>query len=312
MEITRRAALTKIATGTAAVVATGAAGSVALSGVASADEMKQAPANGVSMLYDTTRCVGCKSCVAACAQENKMERDKRDPLYLAPVDLNSFSKNIIKLYKPSETGVYSYVKAQCMHCVDPACVAGCTFHGLSKDAKTGVVTWTSSLCIGCRYCEISCPYGVPKFQWEGYNPKIVKCEFCKPRLEAGKDPACTSVCPTHAVIFGTRDQLLAEAKKRIAEHPDKYFENRVFGEQEGGGTQVLYLSHVPFEKIGLPNIGTESIPSKYLKWQKRLYQYLAVPVVLYASIVGVVRGNFKHHQEHMKREEEKTGLRAQL
>ncbi len=312
MEITRRAALTKIATGTAAVVATGAVGSVALSGVAEADEIKKAPTHAVSMLYDTTRCVGCKSCVAACAEANKMERDKRDPLYLAPVDLNSFSKNIIKLYKPSETGVYSYVKAQCMHCVDPACVAGCTFHGLQKDAKTGVVTWTSNLCIGCRYCEISCPYGVPKFQWEGYNPKIVKCEFCKPRLEQGQGPACTSVCPTHAVVYGTREQLLAEAKRRIEEHPNKYFENRVFGEEDGGGTQVLYLSHVPFDKIGLPNIGKESIPSKYLKWQKRLYQYLAVPVVLYASIVSVVRGNFKHHMEHMKKEEETTGLRAQL
>lgn len=312
MELTRRAALQKIATGTAAAVATGCVSSVALSGVASAESTKPAPANSVAMLYDTTRCVGCKSCVAACAQANNMERDRRDPLYLAPVDLNSFSKNIIKLYKPSETGVFSYVKQQCMHCVDPACVAGCTFHGLSKDAKTGVVSWTSSLCIGCRYCEISCPYGIPKFQWEGYNPKIVKCEFCKPRLEKGQDPACTSVCPTHAVIYGTREQLLAEARKRIKEHPDKYFENRVFGEEDGGGTQVLYLSHVPFDKLGLPNLGKESIPSKYLKWQKRLYEYLVVPVVLYASVVGVVRSNFSKHQDHMKKEEEKTGLRAQL
>jgi Fe-S-cluster-containing dehydrogenase component len=312
MEITRRSAIQKIATGTAAAVATGCVSSVALSGVADAAEPKQAPEHAVSMLYDTTRCIGCKSCVAACAEANKMERDPRNPLYLAPVDLNSFTKNIIKLYKPSETGPYSYVKSQCMHCIDPACVAGCTFHGLSKDASTGIVSWTAKMCIGCRYCEISCPYGIPKFQWDGYNPKIVKCEFCKPRLAKGEGPACTSVCPTHAVVYGTRDQLLAEAKKRLADHPNKYYENRVFGEKDGGGTQVLYLSHVPFEKIGLPNLGEESIPSKYLKWQKRLYQYLAVPVVLYASIVGVVRGNFKRHQDHMRQDEEKTGLRAQL
>ena len=186
------------------------------------------------------------------------------------------------------------------------------FKGLKKDPKTGVVGWTANLCVGCRYCEISCPYHVPKFQWEGFNPKIVKCEFCKERLAVGQQPACTTVCPTHAVIFGSREQLLAEAKTRIRQNPGKYFEDRVYGEAEGGGTQVLYLSHVPFGDLGLPKLPGESIPQKYLKWQKRVYSYLALPVVLYVAMVGVINGNFKKHKEHMKEEEENTGLRAQL
>jgi ferredoxin len=186
------------------------------------------------------------------------------------------------------------------------------FKGLKKDPKTGVVGWTANLCVGCRYCEISCPYHVPKFQWEGFNPKIVKCEFCKERLAVGQQPACTTVCPTHAVIFGSREQLLAEAKTRIRQNPGKYFEDRVYGEVEGGGTQVLYLSHVPFGDLGLPKLPGESVPQKYLKWQKRVYSYLALPVVLYAAMVGVINGNFKKHKEHMKEEEENTGLRAQL
>ena len=313
MEITRRDALRKLATGTASVAAAGVISAATLAEPAQAEEAPLVPPLAVGMLYDTTRCIGCQSCVVACAEANKLPPDTRlDNIHLASADLSSFTINIIKLYRPAGGNVFSYVKQQCMHCIDPACVAGCMFKGLKKDAKNGVVGWTANLCVGCRYCEISCPYHVPKFQWEGFNPKIVKCEFCKERLAVGQQPACTAVCPTRAVVFGSRDRLLAEAKIRIKEHPGKYFENRVYGEFEGGGTQVLYLSHVPFEDLGLPKLPGESVPQKYLKWQKRVYSYLALPAVLYAAMVGVISGNFKKHQEHMKEEEENSGLRAQL
>lgn len=313
MELTRRQALRKFATGTAAAVATAGLTTISLPGSAQAEEeVKHAPKKAVSMLYDATRCIGCKSCVAACAEANNLEPNVTGELYLAPSDLNAFTKNIIKLYKPADGSQWSYVKQQCMHCVDPACVAGCSFFALTKNAESGVVSWNGAKCMGCRYCEISCPYHVPKFQWQGFNPKIVKCEFCKERLAVGKQPACTSVCPVQAVVFGTREENLAEAKKRIAASPDKYYQNRIFGEEDGGGTQVLYLSHVPFEKLGLPNLGNESIPSKYMKWQKKLYSYLVVPTVLYATMVGVIRSNWKDHQQHMEEDQKKTGLRPQL
>jgi Fe-S-cluster-containing dehydrogenase component len=309
MDITRREVLKTLTTGTATVAAAG----TVLSGVTHAEEQLPAPPAAVGMLYDATRCIGCQSCVAACAEANQLQPDTRlDPLHQAPRDLNYTTKNIIKLYKANDGKSYSYVKQQCVHCVDPACVAGRMFKGLKKDPRTGIVTWNSKLCVGCRYCEIACPYHIPKFQWEGFNPKIVKCEFCKERLAAGQQPACTSVCPAKAVIFGARKDLLAEAKNRIQQNPGKYFEDRVFGEHEGGGTQVFYLSHVPFQNLGLPQLPEESIPAKYLKWQKRVYSYLAVPVVLYASIVGVIRNNWKDHHEHAREEEQKTGLRAQL
>jgi Fe-S-cluster-containing dehydrogenase component len=307
--ITRRDVLKTLTTGTAAMAAAG----TVLSGVTHAEEQATAPPAALGMLYDATKCIGCQSCVAACAEANQLEPDTRlDPIHQAPRDLNYTTKNIIKLYKPADGKSYSYVKQQCVHCVDPACVAGCMFKGLKKDPKTGIVTWNSKLCVGCRYCEISCPYHIPKFQWEGFNPKIVKCELCKERLAVGQQPACTSVCPAKAVIFGSRSDLLAEAKNRIKQNPGKYYQDRVFGEREGGGTQVLYLSHVPFENLGLPQLPDESVPSKYLKWQKRVYSYLAVPVVLYASMVGVIRSNWKDHHDHAREEEKKTGLRAQL
>jgi Fe-S-cluster-containing dehydrogenase component len=251
--------------------------------------------------------------VAACAQANNQSNvASSNKLYQIAYDLNSTTRNIIKLYRPTDGKSYSYVKQQCMHCVDPACVAGCMFKGLKKDPQTGVVTWNSKLCVGCRYCEIACPYHIPKFQWEGYNPRIVKCELCKERLEKGEQPACSSVCPVHAVVFGKRADLLAEAKQRIKESPGKYFQDRVYGEHEAGGTQCLYLSHVPFTSLGLPELPDESVPEKYLKWQKRVYSYLAVPAVVYASVVGVIHSSLKDHQEHMEEEEKETGLRPQL
>jgi Fe-S-cluster-containing dehydrogenase component len=311
-DVTRREALQKLAKGSVVVVATGAVSAVTLSATPSEKEIKAPPKQAVGMLYDATKCIGCQSCVAACTEANGLQPDTRlDGIHQAPTDLNTNTKNIIKLYKPAK-GKYSYVKQQCMHCVDPACVAGCSFQALHKDPKLGVVSWSGELCTGCRYCQISCPYHIPRFQWEGFDPKVVKCELCQPRLAKGLEPACTSVCPARAVIFGTRDELLEEAHRRINNNPGKYYQDKVYGEHDGGGTQVLYLAAVPFPNLGLPDLGTESVPEKYLKWQHRVYQYLAVPAVMYASMVGVMRGNFKKHAEHLKEEEEKTGLRAQL
>lgn len=311
MEITRRELFHKMTTGGAAIAASGGI-SAALTGVAQAEETPQVPPHALGMLYDATLCIGCKTCVVACTQANGLTPDTRtDPLHQAPADLNNHTKTIIKLYKEAD-GQTSFVKQQCMHCVDPACAAACMFGGLKKDKNTGIVSWNGKYCVGCRYCEVACPYNVPKFRWEGFNPEIVKCEFCKERLAKGQEPACTTVCPRKAVIFGLREDLLKEAKRRIATNPGKYFEDRVFGEHEAGGTQVLYLSHVPFDKIGLPQPGNESIPQKYLKWQKRLYSYLVLPAGLYAVLAGTIRKNWKDHEEHMEEEEKASGLRAQL
>jgi nitrate reductase beta subunit len=94
-----------------------------------------------------------------------------------PTGLNAQTKNIIELYQDPKSDEFAFVKKQCMHCLDPACVTGCPFGSLKK-VDFGAVTWNSSLCIGCRYCEVACPFEVPQFQWEAWNPKIVKCEFC--------------------------------------------------------------------------------------------------------------------------------------
>lgn len=289
--------------------------SAALTGTAVAEEEPVAPRDAVGMLYDATLCVGCKSCVVACANANGLSPDTRlDPLHQSPSDLNSFTKNIIKLYTPApgESGTYSFVKRQCMHCVDPFCGAACPFHALSKDKVTGVVSWDSDKCIGCRYCQLACPFETPKFDWDAFNAKIIKCEFCKERLARGQEPACTFVCPKKAVIFGRRDLLLREAHRRIEKSPGKYFDNRVYGEVEGGGTQVLYLSAVSFDKLGLPKLSADEHPSRWLRWQERVMKGFILPIGIYGVIVGFLKQNFREHDKEMNEEHKKTGLLPQI
>jgi Fe-S-cluster-containing dehydrogenase component len=297
MAITRRSALKILAIGSAA-----AAGATP----AAARETRSAPPGAMGMLYDTTRCIGCKTCVVACKQANDCEVEPgpfRDRLYDAPVDLDANTKNVIKLYHEGYSR--SYVKRQCMHCVDPACASACMLGSLHKDPNTGVVGYDPTYCVGCRYCQIACPFSVPKFQFSKAVPKIVKCELCRHRIvdaavrgadgftryPKGQGPACCEVCPRQAVIYGLRDELLAEGKRRIAAHPGRYYQDRIYGETDGGGTQVVYLSHVPFEKIGLPALGERSVPQLMNTIQQGVYRGFLAPLALYAGLAAVIFRN---------------------
>lgn len=216
--------------------------------------------NHVAMLYDATICVGCNACTNACRQwnETQPEIDERGR-YDAPRELSADTYTLIQLYQ-GEDG-FSFVKRQCMHCVDPACVSGCPVTALQKTSD-GPVTYDEDRCIGCRYCMYACPYHVPRFDWETARyPVITKCHFCyENRIQKGLGgPACADRCPTGALTWGTRGDLLAEAQKRLDENPDKYV-NYIYGKDDIGGTSVLYLSHIPFEKLGLEDLGTEPVP----------------------------------------------------
>jgi Fe-S-cluster-containing dehydrogenase component len=295
-------------------VVAGAAGLAAAAPVcARAEEESRIPPGAVGLLYDATKCIGCKACVSACVNANGLTPDTSlDGLHQAPLELNSSTKNIIKLCKATPAHPESFVKQQCMHCGDPACVAACPFHALEKNAVNGIVEWNEAKCIGCRYCEIACPFHIPKFEWAKFNPKIVKCELCNFRLSANQEPACTYVCPTHAVIFGPREKLLSTAKQRIANAPGKFFEDRVYGETEAGGTQCLYISAVPFADLGLPTLEAKSVPVKALSWQKKLYTWMLGPLALYGAIAFAMKRNWVEHEKEMEHAEKETGLKAQL
>ena len=268
-----------------------AAAMTAVPTVAIARERKKASPDAVGMLYDATKCVGCKACVVACKKENKLTADTRwygKGIYDAPDGLSQYTKNVIQLY--DDGSEYSYVKKQCMHCIDPACVGACMLGALHK-TSIGVVEWNANKCIGCRYCETACPFGVPKFQWTSAAPKIVKCEFCKDRLAEGKEPACTEVCPRKAVIFGKYTDLLDEAHRRL--QSDTKYVQKVYGEHELGGTQVLYLSHIDFEKLGFRFNDDAPVPEVQQTVQHGVYQGFVAPIALYALLGAAMFRNRK-------------------
>lgn len=280
--ISRRTALKGLLTA-GAVAATGGTAQAAL-------PPKRPDPDAVGLLYDSTLCVGCRACVTACREANELT-PAATPLngvaYDAPLDLDARTKTIIKLYEAGDAR--AYVKTQCMHCVDPACVSVCMFSALHKTSG-GIVAYDKDSCIGCRYCQVACPFNVPKFEWASATPKIVKCELCRDRLADGKEPACTEICPRKAVIFGKRADLLREAHRRIAAAPDRYVPT-VYGEHDAGGTQVLCLSGVAFASLGLPALGDQAIPYFTENLQHAVYQGFIAPIALYGALAVVMFRN---------------------
>lgn len=271
-----------------------AAAMTAVPVTALARERKTASANAIGLLYDATKCIGCKSCSVACKEANGLPADATEfggGLYDAPTSLNERTKSVIQLVR--DEGQSAFVKKQCMHCVDPACVTACMLGALTKDNVTGVVSWDGKTCIGCRYCQQGCPFNVVKFEWSKSLPKIVKCELCKDRLAKGQQPACAEVCPRGAIQYGKRADLLDEAHKRITAKPNLYV-NKVYGETDLGGTQMLYLSHVEFEKLGFHFTDKDSVPNMQQTIQHGIYQGFAAPVALYALLGAVVFRNRKN------------------
>jgi Fe-S-cluster-containing dehydrogenase component len=194
----------------------------------------------------------------ACKRENDMPAETGEmDLYEKPRDLSASTRTLIKVAEVEETGEWSFVKQQCMHCLHPACVSACPVGALQK-TEHGAIVYECERCIGCRYCQVACPFSIPTFEWDKSFPYIQKCDMCVDRLEQGLAPACAEVCPTGAISFGDRDDLIAEAKRRISDKPDEYVDH-IYGENELGGTSVLYLSSVPFEELGLPAVDSEPV-----------------------------------------------------
>ncbi len=285
------------------------------------------PPDAVGLLFDSTLCVGCKACVAACKQANDMpaEVHTQDALWDTPLDLSGKTLNVIKVYKhgelrekDQEENGWAFVKKSCLHCVDPSCVSACPVKAMKKDERTGVVTHDKNACIGCRYCVAACPFGVPRFTYDRALPQISKCQLCSHRWSDGKYAACAEVCPTGATLYGKVADLKQEIRRRKALKPgtptifprgrlggpdQSYpgfaarYVDHVYGEKELGGTQMLMLSGVPFEKLGYPKLPDRSFAAESETLQNTLYGGLVLPAVLLGGLTWVAKRNVVDEDE---------------
>ncbi len=201
-----------------------------------------------AILTDLTKCTDCGACVLACQQINGL------PAVEQPTKLSDTAWTIVR----QSRGVS--IRKHCMHCLDPTCASVCPV-GALRSTPEGPVVYEESRCIGCRYCMLACPFDVPTYEWHSAHPKVQKCSMCfENRVQYGDQPACTSVCPAGATIFGDRDELIGEAYSRIAAAPDRYVDH-IYGLEEAGGTSVMFLSGIPFAALGFAtDLDTEPYP----------------------------------------------------
>ena len=220
--------------------------------------------DSVGVLHDIVRCVGCRACEEACNKVNEL------PLPARPFD----DKNVLDEKRRTTQDAYTVVnryntmnakapvfrKIQCNHCLEPACASACFVRAFKK-TKAGPVVYDASVCVGCRYCMVACPFEIPSYEYDDpFTPRVVKCTMCAPRIEKGQLPGCVESCPKEALTYGKRSDLIKIARARISKYPDQYVDH-IYGEYEMGGTSWLYLSGVDFKDIGMrEDLGITSAP----------------------------------------------------
>jgi formate dehydrogenase iron-sulfur subunit len=217
------------------------------------------------VLHDTTLCIGCRRCEAACNRVNDLPAPDKPFDDLSVLDerrrTDEKTYTVVNRYIEAENGKPPvFRKMQCNHCKEPACASAC-FVGAFTKTPEGAVVWDSSVCVGCRYCMIACPFNIPTFEYDKVlTPRIMKCTMCYPRVKEGKLPGCVEACPTEALSFGRRSDLVSIARERIRKYPERYIDH-IYGLEEVGGTNWLYITGAPFEKLDFrTDLGTTPAP----------------------------------------------------
>ena len=247
-----------------------------------------------AMLIDITLCVGCNSCQDACKKANGLPEGEEKKLSATA-------------YTALEEHDGVFVRRMCQHCESPTCVSVCPVGALEKTAE-GPVIYDESKCIGCRYCMQACPFQVPRYQWGSTYPRIEKCVFCHDRIAKGLPTACSEACPTGATKFGDRDDLLVEAFNRIHLDPTKYID-RIYGQNEVGGTSILYISSVPFEQLGFKTqLETTPLPAHTWNALSKVPGVVSVGGVLLAGIWWITnrRIEVQRYEQELKRMDERS------
>ncbi len=275
-------------------LAAGASGTLVASRASANAVASNSGVEPFGVLVDTTFCIGCRKCELGCNQNNRdlprrdspQFEDKRVFDTHRRPDATSYTV-INRLPTVDTKGEPVFAKAQCMHCVHPACASACIVGALQKTPE-GPVTYDAWKCIGCRYCMVACPFQIPAYEYaNALTPQVRKCTFCYEQIVTqGSRPGCVANCPNEALTFGKRSELIELAHAKIATHRERYIDH-VYGETEIGGTSFMYLSAVDFKALDLPEQGDTPTPALTEKIQHGVFKGFVPPVALY-GLLGLV------------------------
>src|SRR5437867_2161908 len=196
----------------------------------------------VAKYIDTTTCIGCKACEAACQEWNDLKTvaTRQEGSYQTLPHLDADFWNLIRFNEREVDGGLMWLmrKDQCMHCEEPGCLEACPAPGAIVQYENGIVDVNPEACIGCGYCEKGCPFDVPRFQ--ARTGKMAKCTLCIDRVGVGIEPACIKACPTRCPQFGTKDDMLGIGLLRVEQLKANGFTNAALYDPPGvGGTAVV-------------------------------------------------------------------------
>ena len=212
----------------------------------------------VAKLIDVSKCIGCKACQSACQEWNDLREEVgiNAGSYQNPPDLTADSWTLMRFTETEQNGTLEWLirKDGCMHCQDPGCLKACPSPGAIVQYSNGIVDFHQENCIGCGYCIAGCPFNVPRISKN--DSKAYKCTLCSDRIAVGLEPSCIKACPTQALVFGSKSDMIDHANERVAELKERGFENAGLYDPQGvGGTHVMYvLQHADAPELysGLP------------------------------------------------------------
>jgi formate dehydrogenase iron-sulfur subunit len=247
----------------------------------------------VAKLIDTSKCIGCKACQSACLEWN----DKREEVgenvgvYDNPHDLtaNMFTLMRFTEWDNPDTGNLEWLirKDGCMHCEDPGCLKACPSPGAIVQYANGIVDFVHENCIGCGYCIKGCPFNIPRLSQADHT--VYKCTLCSDRVAVGQEPACAKACPTHCITFGTKEEMKAQADKRIADLNSRGFDKAGLYNPPGvNGTHVMYVLHhadKPHVYAGLPD---DPHISPIVQAWKGMGKYAGIALIALTTAAGVI------------------------
>jgi Fe-S-cluster-containing dehydrogenase component len=256
----------------------------------------------IGCLVDTTLCIGCRKCEEACNRFNNLPspeqpfsdktvfREKRRPHKDAYPIVNQYPGSPSADQKKVP---HTHIKVQCMHCLTPACVSACVV-GAMTILSDGSVVYNKDICLGCRYCMVACPFEIPAYEYEKpLLPRVRKCQFCaQPKQNKGANPSCAAACPTEALVFGKRKDLVKLARDRIKKRPDRYIDY-IYGEHESGGTSWLYLAGRTMQGLDLVKMSNQSPAVLTEAIQHGIFKYGIIPLAAYGFLSAVMWRNRK-------------------